>query len=279
MKAKLFNSVKAYGYFLVRKSDGLKYVGIRYANVKLNLTPSEDFGKVYFTSGKLKREFKSNPDSFEFRLCYTFDTLEEMWEWERRVTMRVYKKPDWANQGWASNYGDNPGIGRLISEGKNKVKRSGKTSIEEGADSLKEWIYNTPQGEAYRQDLSDRMTYLWKTKPTEEIEAWKQKRKDNMDFKAAAAKASIALSKVGEDGLTGRQRNSRAAVETMRTSGQLSKQGKDRNIALNRKVGEMTDEEFDKFCEGKALCFQKGMLTRRLTYIKNRESNNELSQT
>lgn len=79
--------------------------------------------------------------------------------------------------------------------------------------------------------------------------------------------------------MTGWQRNSRASVETRRASGQLSKQGKDRNIALNRKVGEMTDEEFDKFCEGKALCFQKGMLTRRLTYIKNRESNNELSQT
>ena len=277
MKAKLFNSVKAYGYYLVRKSDQLKYVGVRYANVKLNLTPSEDFGKVYFTSGKLKKEFKKNPESFEFRLCYTFDTLEEMWEWEKRVTMRVYKKPDWANQGWASNYGDNPIIGTLISEGKNKIKRSGKTSIEEGAETLREWIYGTPDGEQYRKELGKRMSMIWKTKSEEEIEAWKQKRKESMDFQAASTKATVTLSKVGEDGLTGFQRNARAAAKTMLESGVSSKIGKDRNIALNRKVSEMTEEEFDKFCEGKALCFQKGMLTRRLKYIKSQESNNDLS--
>lgn len=55
MKYKNFDSVQPYGYFLVRKSDGLKYIGVRYANVKLNLTPSEDFARVYFTSGKLKK--------------------------------------------------------------------------------------------------------------------------------------------------------------------------------------------------------------------------------
>lgn len=54
MKHKYFNEVYPYGYFLMRKSDGMKYVGIRYKNVKLNLTPLQDFGKVYFTSGRQK---------------------------------------------------------------------------------------------------------------------------------------------------------------------------------------------------------------------------------
>lgn len=277
MKAKQFDSVKAYGYFLTRKSDGLKYVGIRYANVKLNLTPSEDFGKVYFTSGKLKREFKNNPEAFTFRLCYTFDNLEEMWDWEKKVTMRVYKRKDWANQGWASNYGDNPEIGRLISEGKNFVGKDGLTSTQRGAEKLKEWIYNTEEGLLYRKDLSQRLSNAWNTKSPEEIDLWKKRRHESMDFKAAAEKASITLALVGEDGLTGRQRNARAAVETMRESGMLSKLGKDRNETLNRKVGEMTEEEFEKFCEGKALCFQKGMLTRRLNYRRNQEGINEPS--
>jgi hypothetical protein len=121
MKHKNFDIVQPYGYFLIRKADNYKYVGVRYANVKLNLTPNEDFGRVYFTSGKLRKEFKANPDAFEYRLCYTFDNTEDMFEWERKVTLRVYKKPDWANQGWCSNYGDNPIIGSLISAGKNRV--------------------------------------------------------------------------------------------------------------------------------------------------------------
>ena len=75
-----FDSVQAYGYFLTRKSDNKKYVGIRYANVKLNLTPNQDFGKVYFTSGRLRKEFKKNPENFCFRIVRTFKTLEAMWD-------------------------------------------------------------------------------------------------------------------------------------------------------------------------------------------------------
>ena len=67
MKHKEFNEVKPYTYFLQRKSDGVKYVGARYANVKLNLTPNQDFGKVYFTSGKLRKDFKNNPDKIHIQ--------------------------------------------------------------------------------------------------------------------------------------------------------------------------------------------------------------------
>lgn len=72
MKHKNFDSVYPYGYLLIRKSDNTKYVGIRYANVKKNLTPNQDFGKVYFTSGRLRKQFKKNPENFEFRIAYTF---------------------------------------------------------------------------------------------------------------------------------------------------------------------------------------------------------------
>lgn len=278
MKAKLFESVKPYGYFLRRKSDGMKYVGVRYANVKLNLTPSQDFGKVYFTSGRLRKEFKRNPENFEFRLCYTFDSMESMWDWEKKVVMRVYKYPTWANRGWSTNFGEHYTIGKLISQGKHKIGEDGKNSIERGAEALKDWL-QTEEGLKDVEERSERMRRAWREKSPEELKAWKDKRNASMDFEAAAKKAAITLSKVGEDGLTGFQRNSRKATEKMIAEGTMSRIGKDRNKALNKKVGEMTEEEFEKFCENKALCFRKGMLTRRNNYIRNRDSINEELQT
>lgn len=275
MKAKLFNSVKPYGYFLKRKSDGMKYVGVRYANVKKNLTPANDFGRVYFTSGRLKKEFKTNPENFEFKLCYTFDTIDEMWEWEKKVVMRIYKYPTWANRGWSTNFGENYGIGNLISQGKYKIGLDGKTSIERGADTLRDWLNTTAEGQIELQARSDRMKAAWSSKTPEELEKWKAKRIESMDFKAAAEKARQTNAKIGEDGLSGFQRAARKSADKMLLEGTMSRIGKDRNVALNRKVGEMTDEEFEKFCENKALCFQKGMATRRANYIRDRNSSNE----
>lgn len=266
MKYKNFDSVQPYGYFLVRKSDGLKYVGVRYANVKLNLTPSEDFARVYFTSGKLKKDFKRNPENYTWRFCYTFNNIEDMFEWERRVTLRVYKKPDWANQGWCSNYGENPEIGKLISEGKRRVGRDGKTSIERGTEALKEWLWNTEEGQQHKARIGRKVSEAFYSKTPEQRAEISAKRVANMDFKAAAEKSRKTLSLVGDDGLTGHQRNTAKAVKKMQEEGTMSLIGKKRNEALNRKVGEMTDEEFTKFVEGKAVCFINGMKTRRQRY-------------
>lgn len=276
VKAKL-NVVKPYGYFVVRKSDNMKYVGIRYANVKLNLTPYEDFGKVYFTSGRLKKEFKKNPSNFYFKICRVFDSMDDMWEWEKRVVLRVYRKDDWANNGWSTNFGENPRIGSLISEGKNREDAYGETSVHRGARTLREWLFNTEEGRDDLAERSERMRRAWAEKTPEERAAWAKKRVDKMDFKAAAAKTKEKLLEVGEDGLTGFQRNARKASKKMLENGTLSKIGKDRNKTLDKKVGEMTEQEFQQFCEGKALCFQKGMMSRRLRYLNNRDSNSELS--
>jgi hypothetical protein len=204
----------------------MKYVGVRYANVKKNLTPSEDFGKVYFTSGRLKKEFKTNPENFTFRLVHTFENLESMWEWEKRIALRVYKRKDWANQGWASNYGDNPEIGNLISEGKRAIDKDGKTSTERGAEKLKEWIWTTEEGEQYRKNLSDMRKACWESYTEEERAAITDKRMLSMDFQAAAKKAHETLSQIGEDGLTGYQRNSKKAHETKLENGIYEQQGK-----------------------------------------------------
>ena len=49
MKSKKFNEVKPYTYWIQRLSTGIKYVGLRFKNIKHNRTPIEDFGKYYYT--------------------------------------------------------------------------------------------------------------------------------------------------------------------------------------------------------------------------------------
>lgn len=268
MKHKNFDSVHPYGYLLIRISDNTKYVGIRYANVKKNLTPNQDFGKVYFTSGKLRKEFKKNPENFKFTLKHTFDSIDDAFEWERKVTLRVYKRKDWANQGWASNYKDNPEIGKLISEGKYKVGSDGFTSIERGAETLKAWIWNTEEGAEWREYFSSLQKDRWAEMSDETKSKIMSKRAANMDFKTAREKASVTLSRVGEDGLTGNQRNGRRAAETRKKNGSDSISGKKRDAKYNQKLGEMSEEEFEKFCENKPLCVVNAAKTRRKRYLE-----------
>jgi hypothetical protein len=94
-----------------------------------------------------------------------------------------------------------------------------------------------------------------------------------MDFKATAAKARDTLSVVGDDGLTGHQRNSRAAAETRKANGSDSIAGKKRDALFTKKVGEMTEEEFEKLCFGKAKCFVNGAKTRRKRYQERLRSD------
>jgi hypothetical protein len=75
----------------------LQYYGSRYANVSLGTPPNKDFGKVYFSSGKFKSEFRRNPSNFEFRLCNTFDSAEECVLYETKVISKIYKRNNWIN--------------------------------------------------------------------------------------------------------------------------------------------------------------------------------------
>ena len=97
MKTKEFNEIKPYTYFIVRKSDGKKYHGVRYRN---KVSPLKDFGIKYFGSSKTNicKEFKSNPKKFKFRLGWTFNSEKEAIKYETKVNKKIYKKEDWANK-------------------------------------------------------------------------------------------------------------------------------------------------------------------------------------
>jgi len=61
---KEFNKIKPYVYWMKNNITGIKYFGVRWKNVRLKKTPIQDFGKTYFSSGLLEKDFKKNPNNF-----------------------------------------------------------------------------------------------------------------------------------------------------------------------------------------------------------------------
>ena len=97
------NKVKPYTYLVKHKTTGKVYYGSRCKNfTTLNRTPEEDFWKHYTTSSVninniIKDEGK---EAFEYEIRRTFNTVEEMADWETRVLTRsrVLERQDkWLN--------------------------------------------------------------------------------------------------------------------------------------------------------------------------------------
>ena len=100
---KEINKVKPYTYLVKHKTTGKVYYGSRCKNfTTLNRTPEEDFWNHYTTSSVninniIKAEGK---EAFEYEIRRTFDTVEEMADWETRVLTRsrVLERQDkWLN--------------------------------------------------------------------------------------------------------------------------------------------------------------------------------------
>jgi len=98
MKHKRFNEILPYTYFIKNIKTNKKYYGVRYGNIKLKLTPLDDFGKKYFTSSDYVDLNEKNIDEWEIKLHYTFDTINEAQEYEHKFLTKVYKKDDWLNK-------------------------------------------------------------------------------------------------------------------------------------------------------------------------------------
>jgi len=92
-----FDKIKAYTYWIKNKTTGMKYFGVRWNNISRNLTPNQDFGKIYFSSGRLKKEFKENPDNFEVKLIATFDNEKDAIKYEHQQNKKNIKKNRYAN--------------------------------------------------------------------------------------------------------------------------------------------------------------------------------------
>lgn len=98
------NKCYPYTYYIIHKPTGVSYYGVRFSNyTKLQITPHEDLGKVYFTSlGKhskwFKDKFKANPNEFYFKVHFTFDTVLEALQFERLMLSKLKYKTRWLNK-------------------------------------------------------------------------------------------------------------------------------------------------------------------------------------
>lgn len=103
MKHLQINDICPYTYYIKHKKSNIKYYGVRWANVKKKISPSEDFLKIYFTSIRsiqfkwFRDLLKKDINEFEYRIHYTFDSKEEAIEYEKILSRKIFLRKDWAN--------------------------------------------------------------------------------------------------------------------------------------------------------------------------------------
>ena len=151
------NNAKPYTYLLKFKPTGQLYYGSRIKNVKLGLTPEEDFMKKYLTSSKkinrLVEEF--GVDTFEWTIR-THDTEQQATSWETRFLKKckVLDYPDvWFNRNIA---------GHIL-------------ATEESNKKISEYHTGKPKSEEHKQKIREsRLNYL-KDNPVIVTDETKQK--------------------------------------------------------------------------------------------------------
>lgn len=262
MRHKRLNEVFPYTYLVTRISDGMKYHGARYQNVKQEVTPQNDIGLRYFTSGKLKKECKDNPEDYTFEVRWTFDTVAEALTYEEEVNRRIYKRPDWANLTYGKNFGDHPEIGRLISEGLNRVGEDGLTPSQRGSEKRVDWIWGTPEGKRYREGLTAARTEHWRGLSPEERKTQLSHLQD-LDRAEIIAKAVATKKATLVGGRNVFERAAKKAAKTKEGRYDMSEYGRARNVQYNERVGKMTNSEFLEWCQGKTQRAINGATTRR----------------
>ena len=124
MKSKNFNEVRPYTYWIQDLETKIKYVWVRYQNIRLKRTPTEDFGIYYFTSGVLEVDFKANQKSFKKKLLSTYDSIEEAIANELELTSLAKGKKSYANIASYPHILATPEVRRKISKAQKGKKKS-----------------------------------------------------------------------------------------------------------------------------------------------------------
>ena len=127
MRTREFDKIKPYTYILTRKLDNKKYHGVRFGNIKLGLTPNQDFGKKYFGSstGSFCKDFKLKPENYFFKLIWTFDHINEAVSHEKKFNRQILKNKNWENKNAfpAIHYDVHPLLGKKHSK-ESRIKMS-----------------------------------------------------------------------------------------------------------------------------------------------------------
>lgn len=153
MKSKKFDEVKPYTYWIQNISTGIKYVGLRYRNIRKNRSPKEDFGIHYFTSGELKKEFKQYPENFKTKILYTYDNIEEAIAHELELTSKAKDNNRYANIASYPHIVATEKVRKKISLSKigNKINVGRKQTLEHVKNNLKARSHYKPSEETKKK--------------------------------------------------------------------------------------------------------------------------------
>lgn len=283
MKHKRYNEVFPYTYYVQHRASKKKYYGVRYANVGLGVSPKEDLGIKYFTSGKLKHDFKYNTNDYDFRVVWTFDTKEEAIEHEVRFLLKVYKKDDWLNNSVSKaiiNFTEE--VRQNISKSLYVENSEGVRPIDIITDKVKKSKYKIlPNGLTLGKYASLKAAETMENTIMEDGRTLKEHRiekghltrleigDDGMNaYQRGGLLSGITKTTVGEDGLTSSQRAAAKNPFCQKGTPQASSVGRKRNNKFNEKLVNMTDEEFEEFLQGKSELWQGLTRARRQKHLK-----------
>jgi hypothetical protein len=155
---KLINEIKPYTYLVKFKLTGKVYYGSRCQNyTKFNRTPAEDFWNHYTTSSENINNLieEHGKDAFEYEIRRTFNSIEDMANWETRVLTRsrVLERQDrWMNGNVAGKkILTEAGAKTISATHKDKPKtEEHKEKIRQGNIGKKK----PPRGDGYRELMS-----------------------------------------------------------------------------------------------------------------------------
>jgi len=97
-KSRDFKKIGPYTYLIKHLPTGLLYHGVRYSNVSKQISPEEDFTKHYFGSSVSFKEifsiqpFRLNPQEYMYRLCWTFQSIEDALYHEEKINKRLLER-------------------------------------------------------------------------------------------------------------------------------------------------------------------------------------------
>ena len=155
---KQINEIKPYTYLVKFKPTGKVYYGSRCQNyTKFNRTPVDDFWNHYTTSSENINNLieEHGKDAFEYEIRRTFNSVEDMANWETRVLTRsrVLERQDrWMNGNVAGK--------KILTEAGAKVisaTHKDKPKTEEHKEKIRQGNIGKkkpPRGEEYRALMS-----------------------------------------------------------------------------------------------------------------------------
>jgi hypothetical protein len=166
---KTINDIKAYTYLLkfIINNNICYYYGVRYGNIKLNITPVNDLFIKYFSSSKsVKNLLNDNIFPFEIIIHKTFNSIKDACEFEVSFLTKVDAKIrfDFLNQ--TNNFDNslpcNKGrkLNQLIKE-KMSISQSKWQSSDEYKLYRSKQMKNKWQDIDYKEYMQDRNNKFW----------------------------------------------------------------------------------------------------------------------